>query len=151
MLNRRRANCAFARGLRHRLRGVVTESQQYVFGPAFAGGQFGQRGAKRRKAKVIGAIRSFHAVEKGGNFNQLVPGIQKIEIENLLASHGDLRLQFTIYELNLACLRQTSILNLLVGTALFASGAATAVRAACSGAMSVIGRCPRRFRPRYGR
>ena len=43
---------------------------------------------KAFQPEIILAIRAFHAVEKRGEFDELVPRVEKIEVENLLPCHG---------------------------------------------------------------
>ena len=68
--------------------GRVAEGEQDLFRLfALPAVQFAERGAKGFQAKIILAIGTFHAVKEGGDFNELVPRVEEIEVENLLSSH----------------------------------------------------------------
>src|SRR5208282_1373925 len=66
----------------------VAESEQDLFHlfvlPAV---QLAQRSAKGFQAEIILATGTFDAVKESGDFNQPVPGVQEIQVENLLLSH----------------------------------------------------------------
>jgi hypothetical protein len=62
---------------------------------SFAAGQLGGGPAETAEPKVRGARAAFDAVEERGEFDQLVPGIQKIEVEDLLPCHSVCRAEYT--------------------------------------------------------
>jgi hypothetical protein len=53
--------------------------------------QLVQRRAKSDQAEILLAAGTFDAVKEGGDFNQLVTGIEKVEVEGLLLGHTSLK------------------------------------------------------------
>ena len=87
-----RAHRAFARRGGNRFRCRIAECEQDAPGFFFLlAGQFTERGAKRHRSIIVPAAGAFNAVEERGDFNQFVPGVEKIEVENLLPCHIYLR------------------------------------------------------------
>lgn len=83
------ANGAFAFGFGNGFGCGIAESKQNA--PGFfslAATQFAERGTERFQAKIVLAGGAFHAVEKGGDFNHLVPRVKKIEVNHLLFGHN---------------------------------------------------------------
>ena len=69
----------------------VAECQQNIFGLLFlVAGQFFKRGAKGFYAEIVLAAGALDAVEEGGDVDEFVPRIQKIEIEDLLSCHMEI-------------------------------------------------------------
>src|SRR5205814_4862488 len=72
-----------------RLGGRVAEGEQHLscaFG--FVAVQFAEGLAKGVEAEVGISFGAVNAVEKGGQFDELEPRVQEIEVENLLACHN---------------------------------------------------------------
>jgi len=84
-----RAHRAFACRGGNRLRCRIAECEQDAPGFFFLlAGQFAERKAKRLQTKIVPAACAFNAVKERGDFNQFVPGIEKIKVENLLPCHN---------------------------------------------------------------
>ena len=66
----------------------IAEREQNIFRFLFfVAGKFLKRGAKTFYPKIILAVRAFDAVEEGGEFDELVPRVEKIEVKDLLPGH----------------------------------------------------------------
>ena len=50
--------------------------------------------AKGLQPEIVLAGGAFHAVEEGGDFNQLVPGVEEIKVKNLLPCHINLQIMY---------------------------------------------------------
>ena len=70
------------------LRRGIAEGQQHPFGLVWATAiQIGERGAKRFETKIVFATRTLDTIKERGDFDEFVPGVKKVEVENLLACH----------------------------------------------------------------
>jgi hypothetical protein len=82
---------ALAGRLRDRPGGQVAEREQNLFGPLLLPSvQVGQRRPKTFEPKISLAIGALDAVEERRQLDELVPGIQKVQVENLLTGHSKL-------------------------------------------------------------
>src|ERR1700761_1900440 len=67
----------------------IAEGEQYFLRLVFLFAvQSGESGAKSFDAEIVGATCTFHAVEEGRQVHQFVPGVEEVEIENLLPCHN---------------------------------------------------------------
>ena len=70
----------------------VAEREQNLFrlfvSPAV---QLVQRGAESFQPEILLAAGAFDAVKEGGDFDELVPGVQKVEVKGLLLGHTSLK------------------------------------------------------------
>jgi hypothetical protein len=81
--------CPFAWRFLNRLGCHIAKRKQDVSGfGLFAPRQFAERGAKGFQAEIVFAFTAFYAIEEGGDVNELVPRVQKIEVENFLPCHN---------------------------------------------------------------
>ena len=55
--------------------------------------QFGGGGTETFQSEIVLAVRALDAVKEGGEFDKLVAGVEKIEVEDLLARHTDFFLE----------------------------------------------------------
>jgi hypothetical protein len=92
-----------------RFGGGITKRDQDPFGPVpLAAVQFGHGLAKALEPEIVVAIGTLDSVQKGRQLDELVPGVQKVKVKDLLPRH---RFRWAEYKANwlggnLKCARQ---------------------------------------------